>query len=270
MPDQRVLVTESYLEDIADSIRAKLGTAREFTPGQMSDAIDQISGGGGITVEPLSVNTNGTYTAPAGKAYSPVNVSVPGSATLIAKNITQNGTYNASSDNADGYSSVTVDVPDGGIIKVDRRNWGSYTDHGVDFNSGQMEFNLRTDYVRISPVKPVGITVEVDIASMTMTLGNYHKRFVMASETRGLVYRKDTSKWGFYVTAWEDSDISDINYFDDSTIKIEIDSNGYWHIYKDNTLIFEPAASLNLTDFQIGSSGGQSIDAAIITGIRIY
>lgn len=34
-----------------------------------------------------------------------------GSATLITKSVTQNGTYNASSDNADGYSKVTVDVP---------------------------------------------------------------------------------------------------------------------------------------------------------------
>lgn len=34
-----------------------------------------------------------------------------GSATLITKNIDANGTYNASSDSADGYSSVTVSVP---------------------------------------------------------------------------------------------------------------------------------------------------------------
>lgn len=32
---------------------------------------------GDITVEPLSVTENGTYTAPSGKAYSPVNVNVP-------------------------------------------------------------------------------------------------------------------------------------------------------------------------------------------------
>jgi hypothetical protein len=32
--------------------------------------------GGGITVEPLSVTDNGTYTAPSGKAYSPVTVDV--------------------------------------------------------------------------------------------------------------------------------------------------------------------------------------------------
>lgn len=36
-----------------------------------------------------------------------------GSATLIEKSITANGTYNASSDNADGYSKVTVDVVSG-------------------------------------------------------------------------------------------------------------------------------------------------------------
>jgi hypothetical protein len=35
-----------------------------------------------------------------------------GSATLITKTITVNGEYNASDDNADGYSQVTVDVPD--------------------------------------------------------------------------------------------------------------------------------------------------------------
>lgn len=34
--------------------------------------------------------------------------------TLITKNITANGTYNASSDSADGYSSVTVNVSGGG------------------------------------------------------------------------------------------------------------------------------------------------------------
>ena len=34
-----------------------------------------------------------------------------GSSTLITKTISANGTYNASNDNADGYSSITVNVP---------------------------------------------------------------------------------------------------------------------------------------------------------------
>jgi len=37
-----------------------------------------------------------------------------GGSTLIEKSISANGTYNASSDNADGYSKVTVDIPSGG------------------------------------------------------------------------------------------------------------------------------------------------------------
>ena len=43
-----------------------------------------------------------------------VDVSSGPSPTLITKSITANGTYNASSDNADGYSSVTVEVSGGG------------------------------------------------------------------------------------------------------------------------------------------------------------
>ena len=43
-----------------------------------------------------------------------------GGSTLITKNITQNGTYNASSDNADGYSSVTVNVSGGSFTGINR------------------------------------------------------------------------------------------------------------------------------------------------------
>lgn len=47
--------------------------------------------------------------------FAAVDVAVPSvSPTLITKSITANGTYNASSDNADGYSSVTVNVSGGG------------------------------------------------------------------------------------------------------------------------------------------------------------
>lgn len=39
------------------------------------------------------------------------NIPTGGGTTLITKSITENGTYSASSDNADGYSSVTVNIP---------------------------------------------------------------------------------------------------------------------------------------------------------------
>lgn len=42
-------------------------------------ALAKIVGGGGsgINVEPLTATENKTYTAPTGKAYSPVTVNVP-------------------------------------------------------------------------------------------------------------------------------------------------------------------------------------------------
>ena len=47
-----------------------------------------------------------------------------GGSTLITKNITQNGTYNASDDNADGYSSVTVDI---GVTINTQAEWDALT-----------------------------------------------------------------------------------------------------------------------------------------------
>ena len=63
--------------------------------------------GGDVMVEGLEVTENGTYTAPEGKAYSPVEVAVP----LAEKSVTENGVYNASADSVAGYSKVNVNVP---------------------------------------------------------------------------------------------------------------------------------------------------------------
>lgn len=51
-----------------------------------------------------------------------------GGATLITKSITANGTYNASSDNADGYSSVTVNVSGGGGLEYETGTWTPVSD----------------------------------------------------------------------------------------------------------------------------------------------
>ena len=55
--------------------------------------------------------TSASLSFPDGFVTAIGNISTGGSATLITKSITANGTYNASSDSADGYSSVTVAVP---------------------------------------------------------------------------------------------------------------------------------------------------------------
>lgn len=45
------------------------------------------------------------------KVFQGVKFVYNGSGTIIEKSITANGTYFAISDNADGYSKVTVNVP---------------------------------------------------------------------------------------------------------------------------------------------------------------
>lgn len=75
----KVLVTEDYLGDIADAIRAKNGGSDTYTPGQMAGAIDAL----------------------------------PDAPVLVAKTITANGEYDPGDDNADGYSGVSVAVSGG-------------------------------------------------------------------------------------------------------------------------------------------------------------
>lgn len=73
----QVLVTESYLDDIAYAIREKNGTETTYKPLQMAAAIEAL----------------------------------PDPSVLDSKSITANGTYDPSDDNLDGYDEVTVNVP---------------------------------------------------------------------------------------------------------------------------------------------------------------
>ncbi len=122
----KALITEDYLYDIADAIRAKNGSADTYTPPQMAAAIAAIPTGSDVDVEPLNVSQNGTYTAPSGKAYSPVTALVPNTygsgdegkvvqnGALVAqtsRTFTQNGTYDTTTND-----SVTVNVS-GGIVE---------------------------------------------------------------------------------------------------------------------------------------------------------
>lgn len=66
--------------------------------------------------ERIAWNTGGSLHATSGSHTIKVEhlEFIDGPLNLIAKSITANGTYSASSDNADGYSSVTVNVPSSG------------------------------------------------------------------------------------------------------------------------------------------------------------
>lgn len=69
---------QSAKADLKTAIEGKGVTVpSDATLDDYADLVDSISGGGGdVTVTPLSVTENATYTAPTGTAYSPVTVNV--------------------------------------------------------------------------------------------------------------------------------------------------------------------------------------------------
>lgn len=80
------------------------------------NALPEAGGGDAAdpVIEALNVTENGTYTAPDGvDGYSPVTVNVPDIPAVTEElNVTENGTYEPGTG-VDGYSRVTVDVPVG-------------------------------------------------------------------------------------------------------------------------------------------------------------
>ena len=86
-----------------------------------------------ITTEPLEVTSNGTYTAPRGKAYTPVVVSVSGGGS--SKNIQVNS--DAGSVRTTSYSStgISITVAKAGTYNVSWMSWKSSS-------SGTMGTNL--------------------------------------------------------------------------------------------------------------------------------
>lgn len=96
-----------------------------------------LSGSEPATLIEKNITANGTYNASADDAdgYSSVNVSV--NPILITKSITENGTYTAHSEPGapDGYSTVTVDVPTG---SADITQGISYFSHTIDNSSSDV------------------------------------------------------------------------------------------------------------------------------------
>lgn len=193
------------------------------------NAITGGGGGGEITKEALSVNSNGTYTAPSGKAYSPVTVNVPNTyaagdegkvvnngslvaqtsdtatsngtvdttlinsltvsvpqPTLVSKTITENGTYSAEDDNADGYSAVTVDVQ-GGITPV------------VPSGYTQLKYveSTGTQAINTGVVPSLGIKVEASFVKTETSSGTYAFPFGCAHPVIGACVNTSLLQGGF-------------------------------------------------------------------------
>lgn len=104
----KVLVTESYLSQIANAIRSKLGGSTEYRPGDMANAIESIPTGGITPTGTKNISQNGLHDV---TEYASANVNVQPN--LQSKTVTENGTV-MPDQGYDGLSSVVVNVSGGG------------------------------------------------------------------------------------------------------------------------------------------------------------
>lgn len=101
-------------------------------------------------VKTQGTSTSGGYITQDANGYVVLS-STNGVPTLKTKSITANGTYNASSDNANGYSSVTVNVSGGGSMnattncETDVNTWQTLTVSNVQ--NAPSKFVLVYDYL---------------------------------------------------------------------------------------------------------------------------
>lgn len=73
----KVMITESYLEDIADAIREKKGGSDTYTPGEMAEAISSIDSGSTPVINSLNVTPSESqqvFNASNVDGYKPVTV----------------------------------------------------------------------------------------------------------------------------------------------------------------------------------------------------
>ena len=104
------------------------GETKTVTPSTTAQTITPSSGKNGLTTVTVSgVTSSIDANITAGNIKKDVSIlgvtgsyEGSGSSTLTTKTITANGTYAASSDNADGYSSVTVNVSGGSFTGINR------------------------------------------------------------------------------------------------------------------------------------------------------
>ena len=206
----------------------------------------------------ISITDNGTVDV-TNYATAVVNVQGGGGATLLAAwDFTSSLT-----DSVNGFAATL-----GGSATQD--------------SSGVSIPNLNSYVTFPLATKAVFRTYEIDMGSMSYYgSAGANRRLFMFNGGGGFIYRS-TGKWSFYDRnsggTWAtDSSLSSFDYFANSTIKIYIDENGYFHIYKDGTLVYEPNRPFySASDFYGVTYGirlgmdAYSGASSVITGFRIY
>lgn len=273
-PTGTINITQNGTADVTQYATADVNVPNSYAAG---DEGKVVQNGALVAQTSETVTQNGTYDTTT-KNEIVVNVQGGGTPNLQDKTITQNGTYTADAG-YDGLGTVTVSVSGGGSSNLYEFDYTKYsgTVDSVQYSTSGARFSSSNSAIFI-PFLKNGMNIEMDVAEMALN-ANENRRFFMVTYNKGLVYR-NTGAWGLYGTSWEMSDITDGSFFDDCTVKINIDSTGKWHIYKDGVLVWEPSTAVSAEqsyegDYtkglcSIGSGSGTSINNALITGVRVY
>lgn len=159
------------------------------------------------------------------------------------------------------------------FLTLDFTKYGTRTINGVQYSENGALFSGTSNYIILTSFSTAikDFTLYLDIGAFLLQADpNLHRRFIAVGESSGLIYRYQTNKWAFYGGSWEDSSIEDPAFFSNSKLKIYVDQNDKWHIYKDDILVFEPTEAYRVVNsFTIGS-GSQSINTGLFKSARLY
>lgn len=144
---------------------------------------------------------------------------------------------------------------------------------GLHFSSSSNICNLPVELLSICRTYEIkmGLTSVATSSNGTLlSFGTYDN-----TSSHGLIYHYSSGKWGVWDhnNGWEDSDISDPDFFSGSVVKIEILPSNKWNIYKDDELVFSPNKIFSKVpnSFAIGGVGSNSyynmtIESLVIRG----
>ena len=202
-----------------------------------------------IYIEPLSITSNGTYSASSGHAYTPITVSVPTGITPSGTyNITSNGTYDVTS-----YASAEVSVSGGGGIYQSKTVIPTESQQIVLPDNGE---DLVASVYGVKSVRDTYADVTVDLSALAAGT-TYH--IIGYGSTSNIGVPGDTENWSINVTASYSSgmalayttdnpggNLSSINVYSDH-IRVTFDSG--------------TEQSVTISNLSFYTIGGQSYDA---------
>ena len=173
------------------------------------------------------VEMGGTASSATGLESMPDAIrTIKANPTLITKSITSNGAYNAEDDNADGYSSVTVAVPDSGAVKNLTIEYTSnsqfivreYSGNGIScvqsgaivLISGYFEIAAYSSYVTMVPADTTLVTMsganlqtnKTKYAYLTCTSSDGFNNFYLEASSNGVMLKNSETLTAYRNSNW--------------------------------------------------------------------